>query len=46
MLSECCGAPPKHSVEDGIGICSQCGEWAEFRDEDDVADEDEEDDDE
>ena len=34
LLSECCGAPPRHSVEDGLGICSKCGEWAGFYDED------------
>jgi|TARA_Y100000034_G_scaffold97370_1_gene118880 predicted ATP-dependent serine protease len=32
-MSECCGAEPKWSVEDGIGICSECGEWADFEEE-------------
>lgn len=30
-LSECCGAPPASSMVNDIAICSECGEWAEFK---------------
>ena len=30
MRSECCGAGAHSGVENGIGICSECKEWADF----------------
>ena len=30
LLSECCGAEASWSIEDGIGNCSECGEWTSF----------------
>ena len=33
--SNCCGAPSIGEVIDGLGMCSECKEWAEFEDEDD-----------
>ena len=35
MRSECCGALAYSSIEDGIGICSDCKEWSEFKEDDD-----------
>tara|TARA_Y100000310_G_scaffold236419_1_gene239588 strand:- start:315 stop:629 length:315 start_codon:yes stop_codon:yes gene_type:complete len=32
-VSECCGASADSSIEDGIGICSDCKEWADFEEE-------------
>ena len=29
-LSSCCTAPPIGEVQDGIGMCSKCKEWADF----------------
>ena len=34
MRSECCGATAYSSIEDGIGICSECKEWSEFEEDD------------
>jgi hypothetical protein len=29
-LSECCGSSSKIEIIDGLGLCSDCGEWAGF----------------
>jgi hypothetical protein len=44
MKSNCCGALMVEIDQDGLGICSECQEWA--YDEDDSDDENEHDDDE
>ena len=33
-LSNCCGAEPANEVIDGLGICSECREHADFESED------------
>ena len=38
MQSECCGAEPYSSIEDGLGICLECKDWAEFTDEEEEED--------
>lgn len=30
LLSDCCGAPARYSIEDRAGICDECGEHATF----------------
>lgn len=30
MLSNCCGATASSTIDSGIAICSDCGEWADF----------------
>ena len=29
-VSNCCGADPKGNVNDSVGRCADCGEWASF----------------
>lgn len=38
ILSECCGAPALGEIsDDGFGICADCKEHAEFREEEEDA---------
>ena len=32
-ISECCGATAGSSINDGLAICSECQEWADFESE-------------
>jgi len=36
LLSECCGAPPASSMVNDIAICSKCGEWADFKNQEEM----------
>lgn len=35
MLSTCCGSTSLTEIVDGIAICSDCREWADFTSEED-----------
>jgi len=39
LLSECCGAESTVEIIDGLGICAECKEHAEFIDEDESCNE-------